>query len=175
MDPAMFREMYAYNFWADRQVWQCVEQLTEEQFTQDVGFSRGSLREQCIHIMAVEFWWFRFLHTGNVEFLDSDDYPTRAAVRARWDTIEQEVTRYLAGVTPDELTREVKPDVWDEDDKPVQAWQAMFQVANHSTDHRAQTLASIHLLGGPVVQQDYLDYLSDQADQERSNSATLQA
>jgi uncharacterized damage-inducible protein DinB len=125
--------------------------------------------------MGVEFWWFRFLRTGNVEFLDSDDYPTRAAVRARWDTIEQEVTRYLASVTPDDLTRLVKPAVWDADDPPVQAWQAMFQVANHSTDHRAQTLASIHLLGGSMVQQDYLDYIWDQVDQQRNNSATLQA
>lgn len=175
MDPAVFREMYAYNFWADRQVWRCVEQLTEEQFTREVAFSRGSLRNQCIHIMGTEFWWFRFLRTGNVEFLDSDDYPTRAAVRARWDTTEQEITRYLADITPADLTRKVRPEVWDADDPPVQAWQAMFQVANHSTDHRAQALATIHQFGGVVVEQDYLNYLWDQVDQQRNSSATLQA
>ncbi|HEY7833041.1 MAG TPA: DinB family protein [Ktedonobacterales bacterium] len=168
MDPAVFREIYAYTFWADRQLWTCIEQLTEEQFTQPVDFSRGSLREQCIHIMGVEFWWFRFLSTGNLEFLDASDYPTRAAVRARWDTIEAEVTRYLASVTSDDLTRLVKPEeVWDKEDQPVRAWQAMFQVANHSTDHRAQTLATIHQLGGPNVEQDYLTYL----DQQRATSS----
>jgi uncharacterized damage-inducible protein DinB len=30
--------------------------------------------------------------------------------------------------------------------------------ANHSTDHRAQTLAGLHKLGAPTVGQDYLNF-----------------
>ncbi|PJF26553.1 MAG: hypothetical protein CUN52_15675 [Phototrophicales bacterium] len=36
---------------------------------------------------------------------------------------------------------------------------ALVQVANHSTDHRAQTLAGLHQLGATTVEQDYLFYL----------------
>jgi uncharacterized damage-inducible protein DinB len=35
----------------------------------------------------------------------------------------------------------------------------MIQVANHSTDHRAQTLRLLHDLGAPTFGQDYLRYL----------------
>lgn len=172
MTPDMFRDLYAYTFWADRRVWNCVERLTEEQFTHEVGFSHGSVRDQCIHTMAVESWWLEFLRTGRVNFLDRDDYPTRAAVRAKWDAIERDVLAYLATITEADLNRDVRPNVWEGDEQPIKAWQALLQVANHSTDHRAQTLATIHMLGGQGVEQEYLDYLFDQ---QRKSSATLQA
>src|SRR5579859_3344745 len=156
MNPALFRDLYAYTFWADRRVWGCVAQLTEEQFVSELGFSYGSLRDQCIHIMSVESWWFEFLRTGKINFLNMDDYPTRAAVRAKWDSVEREVTAYLSSLSAADLERDVRPDWWDETRKPVRAWQAMLQVANHSTDHRAQTLATIHMLGGQGVEQEYL-------------------
>jgi uncharacterized damage-inducible protein DinB len=34
-----------------------------------------------------------------------------------------------------------------------------MQVINHSTDHRAQTLAMLHHLGAPTIGQDFLAYL----------------
>src|SRR5260370_34740178 len=89
MDPAMYRDLYAYNFWAHRQVWPCIEQLSEEQFTQDAGYSVGALRDQCVHMMAVESWWVHFLRTGELRFLEEEDYPTRPASRAKWDDGEQ--------------------------------------------------------------------------------------
>jgi uncharacterized damage-inducible protein DinB len=159
MDPAIFRDLYAYNFWAHRQVWPCIEQLSEEQFTQDAGYSVGALRDQCVHVMAVESWWFHFLRTGELRFLEEEDYPTRQAIRAKWDDVEQAVHSYLATLTEDELQRAVRPEVWDEGQQPITVWQAMLQVANHSTDHRAQILAGLRQLGAPTVEQDYLNYL----------------
>lgn len=37
-------------------------------------------------------------------------------------------------------------------------WELLFQWFNHSTDHRAQTLALIHQLGGETSAQDYIFY-----------------
>ncbi|HEY7984332.1 MAG TPA: DinB family protein [Ktedonobacterales bacterium] len=159
MDATGFRDLYAYTFWADREMWACVEQLTDEQFARDLGYSRGAPREQCIHIMAVEYWWPHFLRTGELHFLRAEDYPTRAAIRAKWDEVEREATAYLAGLTPSELERDVRPDAWDAEDQPIKLWQALVQVANHSTDHRAQVLAGLKTLGAPTFEQDYLTYI----------------
>ena len=57
------------------------------------------------------------------------------------------------------LARDVRPDVWDDADEPISAWQALLQVANHSTDHRAQVLAGLKALGAPTFEQDYLNYI----------------
>jgi uncharacterized damage-inducible protein DinB len=159
MDATSFRDLYAYTFWADRQMWACVEQVSDAQFTQDLAYSRGALREQCMHIMGVEFWWPHFLRTGELRFLDEADYPTRAAIRARWDEIERDVTAYVTALTSHELERDVRPDVWDAEDAPIKLWQALLQVANHSTDHRAQVLAGLKTLGAPTFEQDYLNYI----------------
>lgn len=158
MDPTYFQDLYDYTFWADRQVWGCVMQLSEEQFTRDLGYSLGTLRDQCIHLMAVESWWPRFLHSGTLVFLDPDSYPTRESIRAEWDKVEQFVSSYITTLTTEELQRDVKPDFW-EDKQPIKVWQALIQVANHSTDHRAQILAGIGQLGGATVEHGYLSYL----------------
>lgn len=159
MAPEFFRELYDYNFWADRRVWTCIEALSEARFKQKTDYAHGALRDQALHTMGVEYWWLHFLATGELDFIDPEAYPTRASLRARWDEVERQVRAYLAGLTDAELEREVRPEFWDEGGRPIRVRQALFQVANHSTDHRAQMLAVIHRLGGETVGQDFLDYL----------------
>lgn len=159
MNAEFFRDLYNYNFWARDQVWSCVEQLTDEEFETDIGYSYGTIRDQCVHMLAVEYWWFEFLRSGEVRFADADKLDTRAAIRAEWATVEEMALGYVESADDAELQREVHPDHWDADEGPIKVWQAMLQVANHSTDHRAQVLAGIQQLGGPTVAQDYLDYL----------------
>ena len=162
MEPTVWQELYDYNFWANRRVWASVMALDEAHFDRPLGGDRRSLRAQCIHILAVEYWWLHFLQTGVVEFLNEDDFLTRAEVRAAWDDVEQKVRAYLATLTPDDLARTVRPTFW-QDPWSVSAWQGLMQVLNHSTDHRAQLLDSVRELGGPTDEQDYLAYLHERA------------
>jgi uncharacterized damage-inducible protein DinB len=153
-----FQDMFAYNFWMHRQVWSCIEQLTDEQFESDLDYSIGSLKEQCIHTMGVEYWWFHFLTTGELDFLEVEKLTDRAAIRSCWDGVEAQVTAYLAELKPEGLAQPVKPPFWEAHHAPVLVTQALFQIANHSTDHRAQILAGLYRLGGPTIEQDYLEY-----------------
>ncbi len=158
MTKDYFREIYQYNYWAHRRVWTCVETLTERQFKQELDYSIGAIHIQCVHTMAVESWWFHFLRTGELKFIELDQFHDRPSIRAQWDIVERDVLDYIEALTPEELEREVRPDFWDRDDPPIRVWEAMVQVANHSTDHRAQTLAGLHRLGAPTTQQDFLQY-----------------
>ena len=160
MNTTYFLDLYGYTFWANRRVWGCIEQISEQQFSQELDHSLGSLHAHCLHTMSVESWWIRFLATGTLAFLAKENYPTRASIRAEWDNVEGYVMAYIASLTASKLEREVHPDFW-EDDPPVKLWQALIQVANHSTDHRAQILAGLNQLGGPTVSQDFLDYLDE--------------
>lgn len=159
MNKAFFLSMYDYNFWAHRRVWACVLQLDEAQFRQELDYSVGSIFMQVVHTMGVEYWWLHFLCEGVYDFINPDDYPSREAIRARWDDSERYIRAYLQSLTDAELQREVKPRFWDNHEPAIPVWQALTQVVNHSTDHRAQTLAGLHRLGAPTVGQDYLDYL----------------
>ncbi|MBZ0309940.1 MAG: hypothetical protein K8I82_28010 [Anaerolineae bacterium] len=159
MNKAFFVSLYDYNFWAHRRVWECVMQLDEPLFHQELEYSVGSIFIQVVHTMGVEYWWSHFLCEGVYDFLNPDDYPTRDFIRATWDKSEMYIRAYLDSLTDEALQRLVKPKFWDENEVAIPVWQALLQVANHSTDHRAQTLAGLHRLGAPTVGQDYLDYL----------------
>lgn len=158
MTPQIFQDIFAYTFWADRQVWKCLDGLSDEQLNQ-ASEGRDSLHDEALHTMAVEHWWLVFIASGRLWFLEENEYPTRASIRTMWDRIEENVTRFLSTLTEQDLQREVRPNFWPEGRKPIPVWQALFQVANHSTDHRAQMLAHIKQLGGKTVEQDYLGFL----------------
>ncbi len=163
MTPAYFHELYDYNFWNNRRVWNCVTALSHEQITQPNAYSQGAILTQCFHVMSVEWWWIRFLREGTLDFLGPEAYLKPADVRQKWDETESYVRVYLEELAADDLQREVKPDFWDEDEASVKVYQALTQVAFHSADHRSQILAQVDALGGETVGQDFLDYLEERA------------
>lgn len=161
MDRVYFRTLFDYTFWMDRKVWDCVVTLSKAQFTAPLDYSVGSICEQCVHMMAVEYWWPYFLQHGQMPDLTifkETDFSVFENLRAQWDKVERDVCAYVDSLTGEELQREVKPPHWDETDRPVRVWEALLQVANHSTDHRAQILAGLHRLGAKTIGQDYLLY-----------------
>lgn len=163
MDAQVFVTLYDYNAWANRRVWDCVMQLSDTQFDQEIDYSIGAIHTQVAHMMGVEYWWFQFLRTGELKFVTEADIVSRATIRARWDDTEQIIREYVSRLTSYELQREVKPPFWEPEKPALKVYEALFQVANHSLDHRAQTLAGLARLGGPTTPQDFIFYKFDRA------------
>jgi uncharacterized damage-inducible protein DinB len=163
MNKDYFIELYDYTFWGDRKLFECVMALSDEQYAQNIEFSQGSIRDHIVHMIGVEHWWIHFLATGDLDFYDEPVYTlSREKLRDMRAQVERDIRAYLNTLTPQELERRVKPSFWDEEDAPVTVWQALLQVANHSTDHRAQTMAMLHTkFGAPTFTQDYLTYLDE--------------
>ncbi|MCL4256033.1 MAG: damage-inducible protein DinB, partial [Anaerolineae bacterium] len=57
MDKEFFIDLYLYNFWANRRVWDCILTLTDEEFFRELSYSIGSIHMQVAHTLAVEAWW----------------------------------------------------------------------------------------------------------------------
>ncbi len=157
-----FIELYDYNYWANLRVWDCAMQTTQEDYIKENDFSVGSIYVQLLHTMAVESWWIGFLATGEVKFPTEEDietYKDREKLRQKWDEVNAQNIAYIQALTDEELQREVKVHWWEESDPAITVAQALTQVANHSTDHRAQTMAVLHMLGYEGIGQDFLAYL----------------
>lgn len=148
-----FRKLYEYHFALNRKIWDdYVAALTETQFTQDLDYSVGSIRNHTVHMMVVDKRWFCGLRGEDVpDFPDPEAFPDRAAVRTMWDQVEADMRGYLNGLSPEML------------DRPFPAgltvWEVLFHVLNHGTDHRAQVLAMLHRLGVATGPQDYALYV----------------
>jgi uncharacterized damage-inducible protein DinB len=161
MNADAFRHFYDYHFTENRKMWDSyVTQLTDEQFTQDVAYSHGSVRDQIVHLMSVDEVWFSELRA--VE--SSEPFPPanlndRESIRAHWDSVEQSMRDYLAELRDDMLFD--KPIEEPEEDKDLIVWQVLLHVVNHGTDHRAQLLRLLNDLGVQTTSQDYIFYVYD--------------
>jgi len=160
MNANAFRHFYGYHFTENRNIWDTyITPLFAEQFTQIVGYSHGSVRNQIVHLMSVDHTWFSALRGGEVpEPLDPAAFDDREVIRAHWDKVEQDMRDYLAQLRDDMLFE--KPFAEGED-KDLILWQVLLHVANHGTDHRAQLLRLLNDLGVKTTSQDYIFYVYD--------------
>ncbi len=161
MNADAFHHFYNYHFAENRKVWEHVASLTFEQFTQPIGYSRGSVREQVVHLLDAEDVWFSELR-GVVPaepLPETVDVDNRDVIRAHWDMVEGNIRAYLAGLQDEMLFS--KPITEPEEDKNLIVWQVLLHVANHATDHRAQLLRMLHDLGVDTTSQDYIFYVYD--------------
>ena len=98
------------------------------------------MRDQIVHLMNVDEVWFAELRGVDIqEQIEPGAVDDRESIRARWDSVEQSMRDYLAGLR-DELLFE-KPITEPEEDKDLIVWQVLLHVANHGTDHRAPASA----------------------------------
>jgi uncharacterized damage-inducible protein DinB len=158
MNADAFRYLYDYHFAENRKLWDTyIVSLSDEQFTREVGYSHGSIRNQMIHLMDVDEAWFSDLR-GVVAPEDNEPakLQDRKSLRARWDRIEPDMRNYLAELRDDMLFE--KPFGGGED-KDLILWQVLLHVVNHGTDHRAQTLRLLNDLGVKTMSQDFVFYI----------------
>ncbi len=164
MDPKAFQELFTYNYWAFERVWACIEQLTDEQFTQEVDYSRGSIRNQVVHLMGTTQRWVARLKKVEVPArLVNEDFPTRAVAKFRWDELRAETMSFINSLTPAQLDETVHWEIADRGAAENHAWEILLHSANHGTDHRAQMLAILNQhFGIQTVEQDLILYLLEQ-------------
>lgn len=158
MNANAFRHFYDYHFAENRKIWdRYITSLSQEQFTQSVDYSRGSVRNQLLHLMNTDDAWFGGLRgVEQPNELNPADSTDRNRIRAHWDKVEQNMREYLAKLRDDMLFE--KP--WTEgEDKDLVLWQVLVHVVNHGTDHRAQLLRLLNDLGVKTESQDYIFYV----------------
>jgi len=160
MNADAFRHFYDYHFSENRSIWEnYVMPLPQAQFTQDVNYSHGSVRNQIVHLMSVDDTWFSGLRGVDVPApLDPAQFSDKATIRAYWDAVERRMREYLVSLCDDMLFTKPFPEGEDEN---LFLWQVLLHVVNHGTDHRAQLLRLINDLGVKTGPQDYIFYAYD--------------
>ena len=158
MNADAFRHFYGYHFAENRKIWdRYIMPLTQEQFTQDAAYSKGSARDQVVHMIRADEAWFYGLRGLEIpEPLDPASFADREAIRAHWDSVEEMERGYLDALQDDMLS--LKPFPEGEDENLV-VWQVLLHVVNHGTDHRAQLLRQLNDLGVKTAYQDYIFYV----------------
>lgn len=162
MTPESLARLFDYNYWAFERVWACIEPLTDEQFVQPLGYSRGSIRDQVVHLMSATRRWMERLQLKEASpHLAFEDFTSKAAVKTMWDQMQGEVLNYIESLDQAQLDEVIR---WEISSRALIShsprWELLLHVANHGTDHRAQILAMLHEhFRVATVEQDMVLYL----------------
>src|SRR5262245_55426222 len=101
-----FKMLFAYNYAVHDKVWDCAMQLSEEQFTQDLGYSFGSIRNQFVHVMGADSRWLaRLQGTPVPEYPTYEECATKQATHTKWDERRGWFLAYIDKLDDAELQR----------------------------------------------------------------------
>ena len=154
------RRLYDYSYWANRKLFQVLEQMTTEQFTQAVAGSYGSIRNTMVHVMSAEWGWIdRCGGPPRGPQLSADNYPTAASLLEAWRTVEGHVRGFLDTLADEDLSRAVEFTLPRAGGTRVMALGELLQHgANHGVHHRGQVALLVRLLGYTPGNVDLLIY-----------------
>jgi len=154
-----FLELFDYNAWANRIIFDAARRLPDEQYFRDLKSSFGGVHGTLCHIVWVEqVWLHRWLGRPNPAVEQGRDLKTLSDVRGRWDAVEAERGSFVAGLSDSRLdeTRRVKPSSGGE---YVHSFRQMFRhFINHSSYHRGQIVTFLCQLGSKPPSTDLILY-----------------
>ncbi len=166
MTPQSLSTLYHYSYWAVDKLWECIEQLTDEEFTRPLNYSTGSIRHHLVHMMSsTQRWFARIEGVALPPHLAFEDYATRQTTQTKWHELSASALTYITSLTQAQLDEPVTWEIANRNLRGVHhRWELLLHVANHATDHRAQILAMLHQhFGKQTVEQDMIFYLADRA------------
>ena len=168
MNPNEIRKIFDYNFWAFERVWECIFQISDEQFVEEIDYSTGSIRNMLFHVMSGNRAWMSFLRGIEMPArLIFEDFDTCSKTKAKWDELRSEFLGNLSTMDQEQLNSPITWELFSHGVKSTNPrWEILLHLANHGTDHRAQILAILHhRFHVKTVEQDMILFLGEPENQ----------
>ena len=153
--------LFRYNDWANDRIMDTAEALTTEQLTTPNDLGWGSLRGALVHLLDAEYVWRNLLKDGeHVEWLQPEDFPDVASIRARWHKERAAFWRYLASLSDEDLSATIS---YEGDVIRYRVlWHCLAHVVNHGTQHRAECAALLTGFGHSPGNLDFTVFLLEE-------------
>ena len=156
--------LYDYDSWANARLLAAVARLTPEEFVRPVAGSYGSVRNTLVHVMSAEWGWVeRCGGRARGERLKPEAYPTPDALIVEWARVEGYVRELLAGLTDDDLAREIGFSFGGEPTSVATLGELMQHAALHAVHHRGQVSLLLRELGHAPGNFDLLYFASERS------------
>jgi uncharacterized damage-inducible protein DinB len=150
-------ELFRYNAWAMRRIFDATAVLSETEFTKDMGNSFPSIRDTLMHIVGGEWVWLeRWLGVSPTGFPMADTALLHGQIREWWEEVNAGRVAYLATLSEDALDSVVEYDSFAGVHFAFPLWQMLRHIGNHSTYHRGQVTTMLKQLGHKPVSTDMI-------------------
>ena len=148
MTVAAVRELFAFNAWAQRRIFDALAPLPAEPYLADLKSSHGGLHGTLCHIVWAEHLWLtRWLGRPNPTAPQGKDLASLAEARARWEEVEAERGQFLDDLTEVKLTHTITITPTMGGAYVHTYLQTLQHVVDHSSYHRGQIVTLLRQLG----------------------------
>ena len=155
-------DLFDYDRWANRRLWDAVAALPPGEADREIGreWSVPTLKGMLAHILGAHIVWLaRWRGSSPSALASAKDFPDLSSLRTRWDQAEADLSAFIAGLGDAELTRIVEYR-----NTEGQAFQhplgpLMRHLVNHGTHHRSEVATMLTRLGVAPPPTDYVVYL----------------
>lgn len=162
MNMQNIRDMYEYNYWANRRILDTAEKVTPAQLIAPTSFSYGSLHGTLVHTLDAEWGW-RLLLQGEQSdpLLTPADFPTLASLRVRWEEDERATWGYLDSLSDDDLTGVIRYPIDGGAMRERVLWHCLYHVVNHGMQHRSEAAVMLTDYGQSPGDIDFTLFLNE--------------
>jgi uncharacterized damage-inducible protein DinB len=146
----MIRELYEYDRWANRRLFDAVAGLPAGEAEREIGkqFSFPTLKGMLVHVLgALTIWLTRWQGTSPTAMLSPGEFRDLSALRRRWDEQDERLRAFIDGLREPDLARVIHYTNTQGQAFRLPLLPLMQHVANHSTHHRSEVATMLTMLG----------------------------
>jgi uncharacterized damage-inducible protein DinB len=141
------RTLHAYNSWASNRIFEALEAIPSEQYSQDMKGSHGGIRTTLVHMVGAEKVWLERFQGAAQPFLSENPPASLAELRSIWEKVGFDTAKWLGTQSDKSLQGTFTMKTLKGDTFTHVFWQAYQHVVNHSTYHRGQIITMMRQLG----------------------------
>jgi len=149
MSIDLLHELWGYHHWANRRLFDVTAALGEDVAGRHVGeqFSVPTIRGMFTHLYAADLLWLERWNGNPAASMLGGDITVLDQLRPRWDTLEAEQRRFLAGLREVDLGRVLETR---RDGQPEyrSLGALLLHVPNHATHHRSEIATMLTMVSG---------------------------
>ena len=136
-----------HNFASRLPLLEAVKQLSQDEFTKDLGVGRNSIRDILVHLVNTEIYWIDHVLRGiATEQIVSKDIADAENIREAWKSVETKTREFLRDQSERGL-QHVRSVTWGNVTVSFTVAKALVHLATHETHHRGLVVGLLRQLG----------------------------
>jgi uncharacterized damage-inducible protein DinB len=153
------KKLFAYNAWANNQVFEALSKIPESEYLRDLKSGHASLGGMMVHLIGAEkIWLSRLVGRPETSLIGLQDAPTLKLLKRTWEDVAARMARLLAKRDDRSLQREVAYTTTDGAEFSNSSQQILQHVVNHSSYHRGQIAAMMRQVGAEPANTDLIAF-----------------
>ncbi len=147
MNKAYFQTLANYNIWANNLLISWLRQISNEDWSKELGGSMPSIATTITHIAGAEKVWFERLNHEVQPFLTTYFKGPKNEAIEIWEKSSENLSIYIFNISDQQLDEKFEYKNIAGDTFSSKKMEALAHVFNHSTYHRGQIVNYLRQIG----------------------------